>query len=181
LFPVAKHASHARITQFTELSMTDETAAGADNDAPRFNVVHQYIKDLSFEVPGAPESFEGNSIPDVAVNVDVAVNPAGELRYEIALRIDARGTVAGTPLFIVELVYAGLFEVSGLPQDQLQPALLIEGPRLLFPFARSIVAGLTRDGGLPPLMISPIDFVALFRSRVAKQQEEGGNGNGEAV
>ncbi|MDH3229339.1 MAG: protein-export chaperone SecB [Alphaproteobacteria bacterium] len=156
--------------------MTDETAAGA-GEAPRFNIVHQYIKDLSFEVPGAPQSFEGSSVPEVAVNVDVAVNPAGESRFEVALRVDARGTVSGTPLFIVELVYAGLIEVSGLPQDQLQPALLIEGPRLLFPFARNIVAGLTRDGGLPPLMISPIDFVALFRSRLAKQQEKSGDGD----
>ena len=161
--------------------MTDETAAGTGGEAPRFNIVHQYIKDLSFEVPGAPKVFEGNSVPDVAVNVDVAVNPAGESRYEVALRVDARGTVAGSPLFIVELVYAGLIEVSGLPQDQLQPALLIEGPRLLFPFARNIVAGVTRDGGLPPLMISPIDFVALFRSRVAKQQEKGGDGSGDAA
>jgi preprotein translocase subunit SecB len=157
--------------------MSDETAAGAAEEAPRFNIVHQYIKDLSFEVPGAPEIFEGSSVPEVAVNVDVAVNPMNEPRYEVSLRVDARGSVTGTPLFIVELVYAGLIEVSGLPQDQLQPVLLIEGPRLLFPFARNIVAGLTRDGGLPPLMISPIDFVALFRSRVAKQQENGGDGD----
>lgn len=157
--------------------MTDETAAGAGGEAPRFNIVHQYIKDLSFEVPGAPQSFEGGTVPDVAVNVDVAVNPLGEPRYEVALRVDARGTVAGTPLFIIELVYAGLVEISGLPQDQLQPALLIEGPRLLFPFARNIVAGLTRDGGLPPLMISPIDFVTLYRNRMAKQQEAEGGGD----
>ncbi|UCH75425.1 MAG: protein-export chaperone SecB [Rhodospirillales bacterium] len=162
--------------------MTDETAAGAAADAPRFHIVHQYIKDLSFEVPGAPQSFEGTAAPDVAVNVDVSVNPLGEPRYEVVLRMDARATASGTPLFIIELVYAGLLEVSGLPQDQLQPALLIEGPRLLFPFARNIVAGLTRDGGLPPLMISPIDFVALYRNRVAKQQEQTGgageDGNG---
>ncbi len=152
--------------------MTDETAAGAGGEAPRFNIVHQYIKDLSFEVPDAPKIFEGSTVPDIAVNVDVAVNQLGEPRYEVALRVDARGTVDGKPLFIVELVYAGLIEVSGLPQDQLQPALLIEGPRLLFPFARNIVAGLTRDGGLPPLMISPIDFVTLFRDRMAKQQKK---------
>lgn len=157
--------------------MTDETAAGVDGEAPRFNVVHQYIKDLSFEVPGAPQTFEGSTVPDVAVNVDVGVEPVGESRYEVALRVDARGTVDGTPLFIVELLYAGLIEASGLPDDQLQPALLIEGPRLLFPFARNVVAGLTRDGGLPPLMISPIDFVALFRNRVARQQEKSGGGD----
>jgi len=157
--------------------MTDETAAGAGGEAPRFHIVHQYIKDLSFEVPGAPQSFQAMAAPDVGVNVDVAVNQLGEPRYEVVLRIDARGTVGESPLFIVELVYAGLFEVAGLPTDQLQPALLIEGPRLLFPFARNIVAGLTRDGGLPPLMISPIDFVALYRNRVASQQNQDGNGD----
>ncbi len=162
--------------------MTNETAAGAGDTAPRFNIVHQYIKDLSFEVPGAPQVFAEGTVPDVAVNVDVAVNAVGEPKYEVALRVDARGTVAGKSLFIVELVYAGLIEASGLQRDQLQPALLIEGPRLLFPFARNIVAGLTRDGGLPPLMISPIDFVALYRNRVAKQQEkQTGDGNGDGA
>jgi len=157
--------------------MTDETAAGAPGEAPRFHIVHQYIKDLSFEVPGAPQSLEGTTAPDVAVNVDVAVNPLEAPRYEVVLRIDARGTVAGTPLFIVELVYAGLIEIAGLPQDQLQPALLIEGPRLLFPFARNIVASVTRDGGLPPLMINPIDFVALYRNRIAKQNQQNTDGD----
>ena len=156
--------------------MTDESAAGAGSEAPRFHIVHQYIKDLSFEVPGAPQSFQGATPPDVNVNVDVAVSRLEEPRYEVSLRIEARGNVSGSALFIIELVYAGLFEVAGLPEEQLQPALVIEGPRLLFPFARSIVAGLTRDGGLPPLMISPIDFVALYRNRVARQQEhEGGS------
>jgi len=157
--------------------MTDETTAGAAGEAPRFHIVHQYIKDLSFEVPGAPQVFQGNAAPDVAVNVDVEADRLEEPRYEVILRIDARATVSGTPLFIVELVYAGLIEIAGLPQDQLQPALLIEGPRLLFPFARNVVATLTRDGGLPPLMISPIDFVALYRNRVAKQQNQGTDGD----
>ncbi len=161
--------------------MTNETAGGGAAEAPRFNIVHQYIKDLSFEVPGAPQVFGESTAPDVAVNVDVTVNAVGEPRYEVALRVDARGTVAGKSLFIVELVYAGLIEASGLAADQLQPALLIEGPRLLFPFARNIVAGLTRDGGLPPLMISPIDFVSLYRNRLAKQEEGGGSGNGDAA
>lgn len=174
---MVNRASHARATHFTEHFMTDETAAGGGGETPRFHIVHQYIKDLSFEVPGAPQSFQGTIAPDVAVNVDVAVNQLEKPRFEVVLRIDARGTMADTPLFIVELVYAGLVEIAGLPEEQVQPALLVEGPRLLFPFARNIVAGLTRDGGLPPLMISPIDFVALYRNRVARQQKQEGHGD----
>ena len=162
--------------------MTDESAAGEGAEAPSFDIVHQYIKDLSFEVPGAPQIFEGSAPPEVTVNVDVGVSPAGEAGYEVALKIDTRGMAGGEPLFIVELVYAGLIRASGIAQDQLQSVLLIEGPRLLFPFARNVVASLTRDGGLPPLMIAPIDFVALFRNRMAKQQAEaeanaGGDGD----
>jgi len=160
--------------------MTDEAAADAGAEAPSFDIVHQYIKDLSFEVPGAPQVFGGSAPPEVAVNVDVGVNPAGEDNYEVALKIDTRGTSGGEPLFIIELVYAGLIRVSGIAQDQLQPVLLIEGPRLLFPFARNVVASLTRDGGLPPLMIAPIDFLALFRNRMANQQAESGNGGDAA-
>lgn len=160
--------------------MNDEAAAGAGEAAPSFNIVHQYIKDLSFEVPGAPEVFKGNAAPEVTVNVDVGVNKNGENDYEVVLKIDTRGSLSdGKPLFIIELAYAGLIQLTGVPEDQLQPTLLIEGPRLLFPFARNVVATLTRDGGLPPLMIAPLDFVALYRNRIAQQQAAAGNGNGD--
>ena len=163
--------------------MTDQTAGGAEGAAqgPRFEIVHQYIKDLSLEVPGAPQIFQTQSPPEVAVNVDVGVQPAGNNDYEIVLRIDARGQSGGSQMFIVELAYGGLFRTVGeIPQEHLQALLMIEGPRMLFPFARSVVASVTRDGGLPPLMISPIDFVQLFRSRMERAQAEataqGGDG-----
>ncbi len=163
--------------------MTDQAAGGAEGAAqgPRFEIVHQYIKDLSLEVPGAPQIFQTQSSPEVAVNVDVGVQPAGDNDYEIVLRIDARGQSGGNQMFIVELAYGGLFRTVGdIPQEHLQALLMIEGPRMLFPFARSVVASVTRDGGLPPLMISPIDFVQLFRNRMERAQAEaaaqGGDG-----
>lgn len=154
--------------------MSDESAPGAaPGGAPTFEVGHQYIKDLSFEVPGAPGIFRTQqAAPEVNVNVDVTVEPLDEGNYEVALTLEARGGAKDGPLFVTELVYAGLFRVVDVPADQLQPLLLIEAPRLLFPFARNIVAGVTRDGGLPPLMVSPIDFVSLYRQRLAKQQEK---------
>ncbi|MBE9555514.1 MAG: protein-export chaperone SecB [Proteobacteria bacterium] len=164
--------------------MTDEAAAGSEGAAqgPKFEVIHQYIKDLSLEVPGAPQIFQAKSAPEVAVNVDVGVQPAGDNDYEIVLRVDARGQSGGDPLFIVELAYGGLFRTSGdIAQEHLQGLLMIEGPRMLFPFARNVIATVTRDGGLPPLMISPIDFVKLFRDRIARSQAEAaaqGNGDG---
>ncbi len=150
--------------------------------APTFEILHQYIKDLSLEVPGAPQSLHLKAPPEVNVNVDVGVQQVGDTsEYEVVLRIDARGNSEGNALFIVELAYGGLFRVGGeLPPDHLQPLLMIEAPRLLFPFARNVVAGCTRDGGLPPLMIAPIDFVQLFRRRMERAKaaaEADGNGS----
>lgn len=164
--------------------MTDVAAAGSTDAAqgPKFEIVHQYIKDLSLEVPGAPQIFQKQSPPEVAVNVDVGVQAAGDNNYEIVLRIDARGQSNGDQLFIVELAYGGLFRTAGdIPQEHLQALLMVEGPRMLFPFARNVVASITRDGGLPPLMISPIDFVQLFRDRVARAQAEGAAKNGDGA
>jgi preprotein translocase subunit SecB len=167
--------------------MTDEAAAGSEGAAqgPTFEIVHQYVKDLSLEIPGAPQIFQNASQPEVAINVDVGVQPVADNDYEIVLRIDARGQSGGNQMFIVELAYGGLYRVVGdIPQDHLQALLMVEGPRMLFPFARSVVATVTRDGGLPPLMISPIDFMQLFRDRVARAQAEAGaqvDGDGDGA
>lgn len=164
--------------------MTDEAAGGAEGatQGPKFEIIHQYIKDLSLEVPGAPQVFQGKSSPEVGVNVDVGVQPAGDNDYEIVLRIDARGQLESNQLFILELAYGGLFRtVPDIPQDHLQALLMIEGPRLLFPFARNVIATVTRDGGLPPLMISPIDFVQMFRDRIARAQAEAAAAEGDGA
>lgn len=153
---------------------TDASAGAGDTGAPAvtFEIGHQYVKDLSFEVPGAPAVFENQVAPEVKVNVDVGARALDGGSHEVVLKLEARGQSGESPLFIVELAYAGLFRVADVPPEHLQPLLLIEAPRLLFPFARNIVASVTRDGGLPPLMISPIDFVAMYRNRVAAQQRQ---------
>jgi preprotein translocase subunit SecB len=163
-------------------------AGGAQQDsqqAPRLMIQSQYIKDLSFENPRAPTSLEpGQSRPEITVRVDVRAQNLGLERYEITLQLHVEARSGADPAFVVELTYGGLFSLVNIPQESLQPLLLIECPRLLFPFARRIVADATRDGGFPPLMIDPIDFVALYRRRQeqaqARAQPPSGNG-GEAT
>jgi preprotein translocase subunit SecB len=147
--------------------MSDMPAGAAAAERPTnltFAINMQYVKDLSFENPRAPQVFAGNqNAPQVQVNVDVGARQVGENVYEITLVLNAEAKSGADTVFVVELTYAGLFTVPALPQEQLRPLLLIECPRLLFPFARAIVADATRDGGFPPLMINPIDFAALYR------------------
>jgi preprotein translocase subunit SecB len=132
----------------------------------------QYVKDLSFENPRAPHVFmPSEQQPQVQVNVDVGARQLAENTYEVTLSLNAEAKAGDQPVFVVELVYAGIFTMPALPQEQLRPLLLIECPRLLFPFARAIIADATRDGGFPPLMINPIDFAALYRRQPQEQPQ----------
>jgi preprotein translocase subunit SecB len=150
----------------------DASQAGAP--APRLSILSQYIKDLSFENPRAPGSLEpGRSRPEIQIRVDARAQELGAERYEVTFQLHCEAKSGADPVFVVELTYAGLFSLSNVPPDSMQPVLLIECPRLLFPFARRIVADVTRDGGFPPLMIDPIDFVALYRRR--QEQAQGGS------
>lgn len=131
----------------------------------------QYTKDLSFEVPGAPEVFALlREQPRVDIQLDVQARPlqqdSGVFEVSLVIRTDAKASLnaADQTCFIAELTYCGIFTVN-VPADQLEPVLLVECPRLLFPFARNILADVTRDGGFPPVMLAPIDFVALWQSR----------------
>ncbi|MBA4801513.1 MULTISPECIES: protein-export chaperone SecB [Euryhalocaulis] len=163
------------------MSQTDQQPEAAQ-DEPQVQILAQYIKDASFENPLAPRSLRsGQNQPQISLNVDVGVRNIEEDLNEVALRIEGKAEREGEVAFICELVYAGLFRFVGVPQDQLQPFLLIEAPRMLFPFARNIVAQLVRDGGFPPLMLEPIDFAALYRQRLAQQgAAENGDGTGGA-
>ena len=146
-------------------------AGGAPQDGPSLAVNAQYIKDFSFENPRAPQILGMlNQAPQVQVRVNVGARQIGEKFYEVVLDINSEAKIEAETAFVVELSYAGLFTVSGLPPDQLRPVLLIEGPRLLFPFAREIIATATRHGGFPPLLISPVDFVALYRQQPAQPE-----------
>ena len=142
------------------------SAQGAQDVRPQLGIQTQYVKDLSFENPtGANRSAEAERSPQITINVQVEARRQSETEFEVVLQITAHAQHEGKPVFLVELSYAGLFTFIGIPQDAMQPALLIECPRLLFPFARRIVADVTRDGGFPPLLLAPIDFMALYRNR----------------
>jgi preprotein translocase subunit SecB len=137
----------------------------------------QYTRDLSFEVPGAPEIFINlKEQPRVDLSLDVQARPVqgGSNVYEVCLQIRADAKAGDTPCFIAELAYCGVFTVN-VPQEHLEPVLLVECPRLLFPFARNILAEVTRDGGFPPVMLSPIDFFALWQSRRPAAGQPAGN------
>ncbi|UPY37392.1 protein-export chaperone SecB [Sediminicoccus sp. KRV36] len=127
----------------------------------------QFTKDLSFEVPGAPEIFATlREQPRVDLALDVQARPIqeGQNVFEVSLMIRADAKVGETPCFIAELTYCGIFTIT-VPQEHLEPVLLVECPRLLFPFARNILADVTREGGFPPVMLNPIDFVQLWQNR----------------
>lgn len=143
---------------------TNNQPAGA---APAVRVLGQYLKDLSFENPNAPQSLVQQPDINVAVNVN-ARNISGS-DFEVELHLDAKATNEDKVIFAAEIVYAGTFRMENFPQQILHPAVLIECPRMLFPFARQIMAEATRNGGFPPLMLDPIDFAALYQRRMQQQ------------
>jgi preprotein translocase subunit SecB len=149
-----------------------EAAPKAGNGAsPSLNVLVQYVKDLSFESPGAPTSLRAREkAPGININVNVNANPISETEYDVTLSLNAKAGADKDVLFNVELVYGGVFRVAGFPQEHMLPILFIECPRLLFPFARQVIAEATRNGGFPPLMIDPIDFAQMFQQRMAEEQ-----------
>jgi preprotein translocase subunit SecB len=139
----------------------DENAIG---DGVPFMIGAQYIKDLSFENPRGIETLSAiQQNPDVSVDVSTNARPIGEEgMFEVSVFIRAEAALEDAPVFIVELTYAGIVQVSGVPEEDVKPIVLIEGPRHLFPFARAIISNAVRDGGFPPLLINPIDFAQLF-------------------
>ena len=164
------------------MSETTSDPTATQPAMPPLVVNVQYIKDLSFEVPNAPEIYATlRSQPAVQINLDVQARALqdGQNVYEVVLAVkaEARETPAagaangtaqpaeGRPVFIAEMQYAGVFTLNGVPQEAIEPLLLIECPRLLFPFARSVLSDVTREGGFPPVLLQPIDFVGLWQSR----------------
>ena len=143
----------------------DQPAANGD-ESPRIVIMTQYVKDLSFENPRAPVSLvEGEGQPHGDVAIQVRSRNLGNDNYEILLEFNIEAKRQGEVSFVAELVYGGVFTVSGFDDEMLEMATLVECPRILFPFARRIIADSVRDGGFAPLLLSPIDFLKLYRDR----------------
>jgi preprotein translocase subunit SecB len=151
----------------------------AQQNAPQLNVLGQYIKDFSFENPRSPESMRNPGQPQVALNIQIKTRQLEQRTYEVALVVEADAkTQSGESFFLVELVYAGVFQLGDvIPNEAVAPVLLIECPRLLFPFARALVATITREAGVMPINIDLVDFAALYR----QQLERAGASNGVAA
>ncbi|MVA96644.1 protein-export chaperone SecB [Nitratireductor sp. CAU 1489] len=158
-------------TKEKEAAGAAATTGNGNGAQPSLNVLAQYVKDLSFESPGAPNSLRGrDQAPNININVNVNANSISENEYDVNLMLTAKASHQDSVLFNVELAYGGVFRVAGFPKEHVLPVLFIECPRLLFPFARQIIADATRNGGFPPLMLDPIDFAQIFQKKVAEDQ-----------
>lgn len=151
--------------------MAGQNGGSGEAAAPGLAVLGQYIKDLSFENPHAPKSLmQPQQPPAVDVQINVNGKPMSDTDFEVELKIEVKAEDKGAKLvlFNLELAYAGVFRITNVPKENMQPLVLIECPRLLFPFARRIVAESISDGGFPPIMLQPVDFAALFRSKLGE-------------
>ena len=157
-----------------ENTTTENNADAAPEAMPPIGVNAQYIKDLSFEAPTAPGIYAimQQTAPDVQISVNVDFSEFEANIFEVVLKIEARCTIGEDIAFLLELEYAGLFTLN-VEDDVKGAVLLIECPRLLFPFARNILADVSRDGGFPPLMLGPVDFASLYQTELNKQAEAG--------
>ena len=145
-----------------------------DETAPSLNALAQYTKDLSFENPNAPRSLTPQEQgPQIGIQVNVNAKQLAETDFEVDLTLEGDAKTGEEVLFKFELTYSGVFRIRNVPQEQLHPVVMIECPRLLFPFARQMVAEAVRNGGFPPLYIDPIDFVGLYRQKAAEAQQAG--------
>ena len=154
----------------------NEATGNGEDNAPQVGLISQYVKDLSFENPNAPAVYQWQGQPQMDVQFNIGSTVVGQEVHEVALKIDIAAKANEGTAFQIELVYAGLFALRNIPQEQLQPFLLAEAPRILFPFARRIISEATTDAGFPPLLLDPIDFAGLYMQRAAQQQAEGSGG-----
>ncbi|RMF15695.1 MAG: protein-export chaperone SecB [Alphaproteobacteria bacterium] len=157
-------------------------AAAQGQAQPQAAMLAQYVKDLSFENPNAPAILQtvaqAQTPPKMDVNVGINARRTGEETYECELKLTVTSKIDETTVFAVEVVYAGLFGIRNLPDEVLEPFLLVQAPHLLFPFARRVIADAVRDGGFAPLLLEPIDFAALYQQQRAQQQAGTPGGTG---
>ena len=159
-----------------------EAGNGAATDAPGIRVLAQFIRDLSFENPHAPDSLNiGAAAPQMDVGVEMNARGRADGFFELDLKLTTSALRDGSAIFHCELVYGGLFQITGVPEPEIELVLMTECPRFLFPFARQIVAEMSAQGGFPPFMLDPIDFMAIYMAQRAQAQgAEGGPAVGSA-
>ena len=150
--------------------MSTTNGGPAEAPAPQLSVLAQYVKDFSFENPNAPQSLMPGQQPQIGIQINVDARPLADSDVEVSLRLEGKAEHQGNIMFAFELTFAGVFRIQNVPQESLNAVVLIECPRLLFPFAREIIANAVRNGGFPPLLLDPVDFVALYRQRMAELQ-----------
>lgn len=159
-----------------------DQAAADPAQAPQFGIVGQYIRDLSFENPNAPASLTPGKVnPGSNVNINVQVKKQSDDLYAVELGLNVKTEREGSVLYALELVYGGLFRTKNVPENQLGLFLMVEGPRLIFPFARQVLAATVQTGGFPPLMLEPVDFLALYRRNLAAAAEKQKQQDGAAA
>jgi preprotein translocase subunit SecB len=170
--------------------MADETGANGAGDQPvaggdampQVGVLAQYVKDYSFENPNAPAVYQWQSQPQTDVQFNVGTQTVGQDVHEAVLKVDITSTMNEGTAFKLELLYGGLFALRNVPEEQLEPFLLAEAPRILFPFVRKLIADATTDAGFPPLLLDPIDFAGLYMQRAAQAQAQAsGNQAGDTT
>lgn len=166
--------------------MTDEQHNLSNDDNNRHITVNaQYIKDLSFENPHSPNSLiPKKAKPNVDVGVDLRAQKIKDHLYEVTIGLSAKADVEGEVLFIAELAYSGLFTLQAIPEQEIEPIIFVYCPNLLFPFARRVLADVTRDGGFPPIVLDPIDFLSLYQKRKSRESaspEDGDNDKKKAI
>jgi len=161
--------------------MTDTQAPTTDagmDAGPAMRVLTQFVRDFSFENPRAPESLRMEGKPEVDMGVEMNAKGRADGLFEVDMRLSVKASADQGPMFAIDLVYGGLFQLTGIPEDQLETVLLVECPRYMFPFARQIIASATADGGFyPPFLLEPIDFAAIY---AARKGELAGPAAGEA-
>jgi preprotein translocase subunit SecB len=166
--------------------MADEETkpeAAAAGSTAAVKILSQYVRDLSFENVAAQKGLTSQKSPDITVQVNLDAKQLSEDRFEVAVKMNVDAKVEDAPVFLLELDYAGGLEITGVPKEQIHPFLMIECPRLLFPFVRRIISDVSRDGGFPPLNIDNIDFLGLYKQELARRVEaaQADQSEGEAI
>jgi preprotein translocase subunit SecB len=162
-------------------SSTQGNGSGQDENGPQVATLAQYIKDLSVENPSAPQVFQWQEQPSLDVQFHLNAEKVADDVHEVGLKIEVAARSDNGVHFVVDLSYAGLFGLRNIPEDALGPVLLVEAPRLLFPFARQIIADAVTNTGFPPLLLDPIDFTAAYMVQVQAAQQQGLEGGSEAA